>query len=146
VIPYSVERIEPNAFEKCKSLQSVVIPSSVKRIEKDAFRNCTLLTEVFLSENLTKIESNTFDGCTSLRRISVPKGVTFIDGTAFPKSLAGTSFVIRTPQGSYAEGYARTMGYATETCLQEEFSERTKKAEAVSSLAFLLRQIQEKKE
>ena len=50
VVPDGVERIDNNAFDGCRGLESIEIPSSVCSIGQNAFRNCSKLREVRISD------------------------------------------------------------------------------------------------
>ncbi len=132
-LPESLVEIMPRAFVKCLSLESIHIPDSVTTIGSEAFTYCTSLKEVHLPAALTDLGYGAFehtaleyvdipDGLTSLpdfafsslhnppKCVNIPASVTEIDWRAF---MYGVSKVIVEP-GSYAEDFARAMGYEYE--------------------------------
>ncbi|MCL2062660.1 MAG: leucine-rich repeat protein [Firmicutes bacterium] len=97
IIPATVERIRPSAFENCteltsvafadesrlydiaeeaffncKSLLSIIIPDSVQTIWRGAFRDCTSLSSIEIPNSVTQISSGAFRDCTSLTSITIP--------------------------------------------------------------------------
>ncbi len=110
-IPRSVQYIEENAFQACKtvesitisdgvteigeewfagctSLQSVVIPDSVTRIGKRAFSGCSSVVSVLIPDSMTEIGERAFSGCSSLTSITLPKNLTSIGDFAFSDCAA----------------------------------------------------------
>ena len=132
-LPEGLVEIMPRAFAACSSLESIHIPDSVTTIGYEAFTFCTSLKEVHLPAALTDLGYGAFehtaleyvdipDGLTSLpdfafsslynppKCVNIPASVTEIDWRAF---MYGVSKVIVEP-GSYAEDFARAMGYEYE--------------------------------
>lgn len=132
-LPEGLVEIMPRAFADCPSLESIHIPDSVTTIGSEAFTWCTSLKEVHLPASLTALGYGAFehtaleyvdipDGLTSLpdfafssiytqpKCVNIPASVTEIDWRAF---MYGVSKVIVEP-GSYAEDFARAMGYEYE--------------------------------
>ena len=58
-----------DAFERCKSLRSIIIPNSVIEIGIGAFEGCSGLTSVTIGESVTTIGENAFKDCTGLVKI-----------------------------------------------------------------------------
>lgn len=132
-LPEGLVEIMPRAFADCPSLESIHISDSVTTIGSEAFTFCTSLKEVHLPASLTALGYGAFehtaleyvdipDGLTSLpdfafssiytqpKCVNIPASVTEIDWRAF---MYGVSKVIVEP-GSYAEDFARAMGYEYE--------------------------------
>lgn len=132
-LPEGLLEIGPVSFAGCSALKSIHIPDSVTTIGHEAFAWCTSLKEVHLPASLTEIGFSAFghaalsyvdvpDGLTSLpdqvfsstiaqpAYASIPASVTEIDPTAFQW---GVGKLIVEP-GSFAETFARVMGYEYE--------------------------------
>ena len=60
VIPSTVERIEPGAFEFCSRLSSVTIESGVKYIEESAFIFCFALQSIYIPASVVEIGEGAF--------------------------------------------------------------------------------------
>ena len=63
-------KIRRRAFEKSKTLESVVISPSVSEIGNYAFNLCTNLVSIEIPKTVEKIGKRVFDGCRSLMSIS----------------------------------------------------------------------------
>lgn len=63
-------KIRRRAFEKSKTLESVVISPSVSEIGNYAFNLCTNLVSIEIPKTVEKIGKRVFEGCTSLSIIS----------------------------------------------------------------------------
>ena len=132
-LPDGLVEIMPRAFAACSSLESIHIPDSVTTIGYEAFTFCTSLKEVHLPASLTDLGYSAFDH-TALEYVDIPDGLTSLPEFAFssiyaqpkyvniPASVTeidydtfmyGVSKLIVQP-GSYAEDFARAMGYAYE--------------------------------
>ncbi len=57
------------AFDKCRSLKSIIIPDGVTSIGMSAFENCRYLTSINISGSVTSISFYAFQGCSSLTSI-----------------------------------------------------------------------------
>ncbi len=66
VIPDSVTKIGPSAFEYCDKLTDIIIPDSVTIIGSDAFRGCRNLETATLRRNVSCIGEDAFWGCKKL--------------------------------------------------------------------------------
>ena len=80
---YSVTSIGDNAFNDCRSLQSVTIPNSVTSIGNYAFDHCVNLQSVTIPNSVTSIGDNAFWGCSNLQSVTIPNSVTSIGNNAF---------------------------------------------------------------
>ena len=125
-IPDSVTYIGDSAFFDCVCLSELVLPKNLKRIGSYTFYNCESLTSLTLPENLeeildnaffesyveelvipekvTKIEQGAFDGCVCLERVTIPKTLTNMPDNLFVEYY---ELIIRAPEGSYAQQYAK---------------------------------------
>ena len=80
---HPVTKIGLNAFNGCKTIESVAVPNSVTIIDIAAFKNCTNLVSINIPDGVTEIWANAFEGCSSLKSIVIPDGVTLVDYEAF---------------------------------------------------------------
>lgn len=83
VIPPSVAHIGANAFFQCSALKHVTIGSGVAVIDSGAFLKCESLTEIHLPENVQTVGGDAFAFCTSLTSVFISEGVTNIGNGAF---------------------------------------------------------------
>ncbi len=96
-IPAGVTKIQPNAFNNCRSMTSVKIPNTVKSIGEYAFHGCESLVSAVIPEGITTIEESTFGTCYDLMRVTLPNSLTKIENNAFYACTSLTS--IRIPDG-----------------------------------------------
>ena len=90
-----VEKIEKEAFYRCRSLRRVIMPG-VRDVERRAFDNCTALTYIECGK-LERIGEWAFDSCTSLTSVDLPsiktverfafRGCTNLTNVKFGKDL-----------------------------------------------------------
>lgn len=66
VIPDTVKKIGPHAFDGCKQLKEIVIPASVDEIGERAFMDCKALAKIVLQGEKTKIGADAFLRCGKL--------------------------------------------------------------------------------
>ena len=66
VIPETVRKIMPHAFDGCKKLTQIVIPASVSSIGERAFMDCTGLKKIVLQGKKTKIGAEAFLRCSKI--------------------------------------------------------------------------------
>ena len=114
VIPDGVTIIEPNTFNRFKSIETVYIPESVDSIGDNAFQGCTDITKVtahdivswcgihFGNTYITQNESyiylsnpvcvsrNLYIGNEKLKELNIPEGVKEIGYSAFERCLGIT--------------------------------------------------------
>ena len=83
VVPFSVKRIEKNAFYCCDKLRTISIPALLTTIEENAFYGCSRLQSIVIPQSLTKIKKSTFMKCTSLSSVTIPSSIVSIDDYAF---------------------------------------------------------------
>lgn len=121
MLPNSIKRIEPNAFEGCSSLISITLPNSIQAIGSFAFEGCSLemvsikhnynyikeslFKDVFQNcskgslllflndRGLMQIGRNAFEGCSSLTNIVFPDGLASIGDGAFKGCSALTNVI-----------------------------------------------------
>lgn len=74
-IPRTVDAIENDAFEGCKSMKQLTIPGTVTYIGSGAFYGCTGLTRVKIPHSVKEIGAGCFAGCKSLKEMIIPGGV-----------------------------------------------------------------------
>ena len=121
VIPASIIRISPMAFNGCSCLESVTfedksclndigefsffecsslscieIPACVEKIEGEAFCMCTSLKKVIFERGsrMKSIGQGAFGSCTSLSRIKIPSSVKTIEDDAFCNCTSLSSITI----------------------------------------------------
>lgn len=98
--------IGSEAFENCKSLQTVSL-KSVSTIGSEAFRNCISLMELMLPEGLSVIGSSAFKDCSNLSAVNIPSSVSVVGDSAFKNDQLLQSVVIAAgTQDSRIEGSA----------------------------------------
>ena len=136
-LPGTLRKIGFGAFMNCKSLKMVQLPRSVTKISGWAFEGCSSLKEIALPEGITKIERDVFGDCSSLTRIRIPAGVINI-GTDMLNWITAINvedigkIVQNNPlqgcnnleeifvyAGSYAEEWAKKIGYKDLLCVEE---------------------------
>lgn len=88
IIPDGVTIIKENAFGEYLNsfntkVSSITLPYSVKKIEKEAFKNNYNIVEVIINSNIDTIEKQTFYGCGSLNNIKLPDCLKEIKEEAF---------------------------------------------------------------
>ena len=64
-IPFYVESIAAEAFQKRGVIQTIQFPSALSHIGARAFRSCNSLKGLSLPENMTEIGSAAFADCSS---------------------------------------------------------------------------------
>ena len=94
IIPKTVTKIGPSAFENCTNLYKISIPESVTSIEDYAFKGCTGLESISIPESVTSIGYSAFEGCTNLKTITISKSISRIDTCAFKDCEALESIVL----------------------------------------------------
>lgn len=90
-----VTQIHQAAFEKNKTITSVVIPNTITVIPDECFSGCSKLTSVVLPDTITTIGWWAFHG-TRVKSINFPEGLTTID-TAIFQSASGPEGVVILP-------------------------------------------------
>ncbi len=83
VIPNSINKISPCAFQLCTRIQKVVLPTGLETISNMIFLNCTSLESVSIPHTVTSIQEGAFYGCSNLKTLHIPDSVTRIGNIAF---------------------------------------------------------------
>lgn len=101
IIPDSVTVIEDWAFAECRAMSSITIPASVTSIGEGAFCECFALMSIVFEEgsNLTSIGEYAFVSCTALVSIAIPASITSIGRSAFDGCNNLTSAIFETSHG-----------------------------------------------
>ena len=94
IIPEGVINIEPNSFEGCLKLESVMLPNSLIDIHRNAFYFCSQLTNITIPESVTSISDSAFYGCSKLTSVIIPKGMTAIAMNTFYDCTSLTNVTI----------------------------------------------------
>lgn len=102
-IPKKIKTLN-RTFYKTK-LVHVKVPANVTRLENQAFDEIETLQDVFLEEGVEYIGESVFCTNPNLHMIYIPRSVTYISELNFLS--CAEDFQIVTPQGSYAEQYAK---------------------------------------
>ena len=82
-IPFSVTKIDMNAFAGCTQLKSLTIPSSVEYIGDMAFAYCNSLTSITIPASITELRNEAFAGCEGLTTVIFEDGFENISYKAF---------------------------------------------------------------
>ena len=100
-IPSNVISLGKEAFQDCRSLQSVVFEanSQITTINHNTFNYCTALSSITLPNSLTTISGSTFYKCSSLTEIIIPSNVINIGSIAFYNCTALASVTFNNPNG-----------------------------------------------
>lgn len=93
IIPSGVEVIGNDAFDGCKTLQSVVLPSSLQIIESFAFDDCEQLTSVDIPASVNIIGNNAFIRCKNLQTIIIRNSNVQLRDDPF-KDCPGTPHIV----------------------------------------------------
>ena len=83
ILPNRITRIGWDAFEDCRSLETVTMSTGVTQIERFAFQNCVMLSAINIPEGVDTIGAFTFSGCSSLEDVSLPVSLETIEMYAF---------------------------------------------------------------
>jgi len=83
VLNEGLQRIGPDAFCDCTSLEVIKLPSTLVEIGREAFFRCSALRILVLNEGLQKIGAAAFVRCFSLESIAIPSTIREIAGDSF---------------------------------------------------------------
>lgn len=78
-----LDSIYNQAFQGCKSLETVILAEGLKGLGKSAFEECNKLKYLTLPSTLDTIHTRTFYNCDSLHTVIIPEGVKRINASAF---------------------------------------------------------------
>ena len=73
IIPNSVTKIGPSAFDGCNLIEEIKIPSSVIEIGHEAFRGCTSIESITIPSSVDNLGRGAFDGWTSEQTINMQR-------------------------------------------------------------------------
>lgn len=90
----ALDSIYNQAFQGCKSLETVILPQGLKGLGKSAFEECNKLKYLTLSSTLDTIHTRTFYNCDSLRTVIIPEGVKRINASAFYSCYSLTTLTL----------------------------------------------------
>ena len=96
-----LSEISSEAFQDCRSLESVVLPQTITSIGKSAFYGCESLTSISFPSQLTTIGSSAFSNCTALTAITIPSSVSSVGDFAFSGCADLNSLVVEAGNNSY---------------------------------------------
>ena len=94
IIPWTIEKVDEDAFEGCSALASVTFSEGMLSISDAAFAGCTSLTEIVLPKSLIGIGRSAFEGCVSLEKATF-LGAPRIGNRAFDMCSSLKSVVIK---------------------------------------------------
>lgn len=82
IMPPSVTRIAPKAFQNCNYLAHVVLSEHPEHIDDENFLNCSCLEDVYIPQSVQFIGKDCFRHCCDLKNISFEslENVTISDG------------------------------------------------------------------
>lgn len=110
-LPENLTYLGEQAFKECYSLETVWVNPALEIIPVSCFERCLKLSFIWIPEGVKRIEAEAFQGTDSLLTISLPASVEYISDKAFSKNIFWEYFItIITPEGSYAEQYAKDNG------------------------------------
>lgn len=108
VLSDSVTYIGPGAFW-LSCLKKVTFGSGMKILKTKGFSDCRYLEDIVIKEGVTSIENGVFIGDSKIKTITLPASITNIEKHAFNLNLNNPT--IYGYSGSYAERWAKSMGY-----------------------------------
>ena len=82
ILPSTLKKLAPGAFESCTVLKSIIIPHEIE-IGAEAFKDCINLQSVILSDEQTILPMGIFQGCKSLKQVDLPQKLEIIESSAF---------------------------------------------------------------
>lgn len=114
-IPASVTIIGANAFDSCRSLETIEFEegSLLTEIGANAFQNCYSLKSISLPEGLTKMGANAFKNTSSLKEAHLPSTLKSVGNYAFENSSSLET--VNIPAIVSSSGF--TANYMFEDCI-----------------------------
>lgn len=79
---FTVDEIDPKAFEGCAGMTSVSIPESVVEIASWAFEGCSGLRRVRIPKKVSTIGMGVFRGCSALEAFEVEEGSAYFSASS----------------------------------------------------------------
>jgi len=120
-MPSTLKSIGDNAFSECVSLKQFEIPQTVRNIGSSAFDGCVRFLEVTIPEGVPVLQAGVFSTA-NMERIRIPQSVIHIDGLVFS---GNKKLSIEVAEGSYAEQFVRSHGFAYSYYTPEKQSKKT---------------------
>lgn len=81
-VPDTVKVIGRDAFENCKSIETIILPEGLETIESSSFSGCKELKAINLPATIVQLPSYCFSGCSSLQTVDL-SNVKIIGESAF---------------------------------------------------------------
>ena len=94
ILPDSLQVIEDNAFDACKSLVKINLPNGLKSIGFKAFTNCDSLESLVIPDSVTYIGTMAFGNSESLKSVSLPNTLEVISASMFQSCVSLESITI----------------------------------------------------
>ena len=109
VVPETVKKIAPYAFENASNLEKIYLPDSLKEIGSGAFYGCTNLYLINIPKNVTSIGEYAFNSCDKLLCLIIPKSVEKLNVDSFVKTVF------------YCEAKSKPSGWVIDTTSYHHF-------------------------
>lgn len=116
-VPEGVKIINEHAFFD-SDLKQIILPETVTEIEQGAFSGCHHLTSINIPKKVEVFGSHAFSNCSNLQKLNIPTSVSRIGWDSTKSDYNGMFYIQYDPTviyctaGSYAESYAKRMGYS----------------------------------
>ena len=94
ILPDSLQVIEDNAFDACKSLVKINLPDGLESIGFKAFTNCDSLESLVIPDSVTYIGTMAFGNSESLKSVSLPNTLEVISASMFQSCVSLESITI----------------------------------------------------
>lgn len=97
VLPSSIKKLSPCAFQRCFKLKSVKLNKQLKVIKWDAFYKCKSLKKITIPENVNKIQRRAFSKCGNLSKVIIKssKQAPDIENKAFNNTKYSIKFIVK---------------------------------------------------
>lgn len=115
----ALDSIYNQAFQGCKSLETVILAEGLKGLGKAAFKECRKLKYLTLSPALDTIHTETFYNCDSLRTVIIPEGVKRINASAFYSCDSLTTLTLPSTLKDLGTNVFANAGLLTEVAIPE---------------------------
>ena len=80
-----VEVIANNAFDRARSLTSIVLPGTLRQVQTSAFRECNALQQMEYPRGVTHIFNSAMDNCNSMTSVTLPSTLTNLGSNVFAR-------------------------------------------------------------